>query len=153
MSGSQAAAEYGHLTASCFFNTCENLNKIMYSYCSALSKTTVNYLQCAALPNTASTSRWQLVERPVTEYPGEHVFFFNLVDVDPTVIHVELPNPNNPNAKHLWNSMVPNMCKYPTPWDGIGSAPFDTLVNATMVKRRSFSLLLLVEDAPWWRRH
>ena len=44
--------------------------------------------------------------------------------------------------------MVPNMCKYPTPWDGIGSAPFDTLVNATMVKRRSFSLLLLVEDAP-----
>ena len=65
----------------------------MYSYCSALSKTTVNYLQCAALPNTASTSRWQLVERPVTEYPGEHVFFFNLVDVDPTVIHVELPNP------------------------------------------------------------
>ena len=46
----------------------------MYSYCSALSKTTVNYLQCAALPNTASTSRWQLVERPVTEYPGEHQF-------------------------------------------------------------------------------
>ena len=125
-------------------STRENNIKTCAPIAQRSAKLPVNYLQCAALPNTASTSRWKFV---LAQKPSI------LVDVDPTVIGWTTQPQAPSNAKHLWNSMVPNMCKYPKPWDGIGSAPFDTLVNATMVKRRSFSLLLLVEDTPWWRRH